>query len=161
MQFTIRTAEASDVETIADLIEEIEKFYGSSSIQPFDERVSQVGEALFGSPPCAVALLAFTPTHDLIGMASYSFLWPAAGSSHSMYLKELYVGEPFRRYGLGHDLMDRLREIATARPGCTRLEWMTDRSNDGARSFYRELGFEEFKEKIVYRWDVERPTNQS
>lgn len=153
MSVTIRPAEKSDVRAVAELIEEIERFYGSTGIQPLDERQSQVEEALFGSPPLASALLVQDETGDVIGLAAYSFLWPAAGSSHSLFLKELYVRSTLRRQGIGARLMNELRAIAAARPGCSRVEWMTDRDNPIARSFYRTLGFAEFDGKIVYRFD--------
>ncbi|MEU9803097.1 cyclophane-containing RiPP N-acetyltransferase HaaN [Streptomyces sp. NPDC051000] len=154
MTVTIRPAERRDTVAVADLIEEIERFYGSTEIQPPEERRSQVEEALFGSPPLASALLVEDEAGDLVGLAAYSFLWPAAGSSHSLFLKELYVQGTLRRQGVGARLMDELRALASARPGCSRVEWMTDRDNPGARAFYKSLGFAEFDGKIVYRVDT-------
>jgi ribosomal protein S18 acetylase RimI-like enzyme len=151
MKFEVRTAEKDDAPAIANLIEEVEKFYTPADVQPLEERIVQVEEALFGTPPLASALLAETESGDLVGFASYSYLWPAAGSTHSLFLKELYIREHFRGHGIGRRLMRRLQEIAADRPGCSRIEWMTDRSNDGARSFYRDLGIEEFDGKVVYR----------
>ncbi|MER6521097.1 cyclophane-containing RiPP N-acetyltransferase HaaN [Streptomyces sp. NPDC001553] len=156
MTVTIRPAERRDTVAVADLIEEIERFYGSTEIQPLEERRSQVEEALFGSPPLASALLVEDEAGDLVGLAAYSFLWPAAGSSHSLFLKELYVRGTLRRQGVGARLMDELRALASARPGCSRVEWMTDRNNPGARAFYKSLGFAEFDGKIVYRVDTGR-----
>ncbi|MEU7561332.1 cyclophane-containing RiPP N-acetyltransferase HaaN [Streptomyces eurythermus] len=155
MTVVIRPAEKRDVPAVAELIEEIERFYGAAEtgIQSFDERRSQVEEALFGSPPLASALLVEDGTGDIAGLAAYSFLWPAAGSSHSLFLKELYVRNTLRRQGIGARLMDELRAIAAARPGCSRMEWMTDSDNPGARAFYTSLGFTEFDGKIVYRVD--------
>jgi ribosomal protein S18 acetylase RimI-like enzyme len=101
-------------------------------------------------------LLVETEFGDLIGFAAYSYLWPAAGSTHSLFLKELYISEQFRRHSVGQRLMRELYEIAAARPGCSRVEWMTDRDNAAALSFYRELGFTEFDGKVVYRQVVER-----
>ncbi|MFG2583685.1 cyclophane-containing RiPP N-acetyltransferase HaaN [Streptomyces malaysiensis] len=154
MTVTIRPAEKRDVLAVAELIEEIERFYGSTEVQPLDERQSQVEEALFGSPPMASALLVEDESGDLVGLAAYSFLWPAAGSSHSLFLKELYVRDTLRRQGVGAQLMDELRTLAAARPGCSRVEWMTDRDNPGARAFYKSLGFAEFDGKIIYRVDT-------
>ncbi|MEU1183527.1 cyclophane-containing RiPP N-acetyltransferase HaaN [Streptomyces sp. NPDC005820] len=154
MNTTIRPARAGDLSALAVLIEEIERFYGATEIQPLEERRSQIKQALFGSPPLASALLVVDGRGDLVGMAAYSFLWPAAGSSHSLFLKELYVRDSLRRQGVGKLLMRRLQEIAEQRPGCSRLEWMTDSENDGARAFYRELGFEEFDGKIIYRFET-------
>jgi ribosomal protein S18 acetylase RimI-like enzyme len=160
MSVTIRPAEKSDVRALSELIEEIERFYGSTDtdIQPLDERQSQVEEALFGSPPLASTLVVQDDeTGDIIGLAAYSFLWPAAGSSHSLFLKELYVRSTLRQQGIGARLMNELRGIAAARPGCSRVEWMTDRDNPIARSFYQSLGFAEFDGKIVYRADSRTP----
>ncbi|MFD6989201.1 cyclophane-containing RiPP N-acetyltransferase HaaN [Streptomyces sp. NPDC059943] len=154
MTVTIRPADRRDIVAVAELIEEIERFYGSSEIQPLEERRSQVEEALFGSPPLASALLVEDEAGDLVGLAAYSFLWPAAGSSHSLFLKELYVRSTLRRQGVGARLVDELRALAAARSGCSRVEWMTDRDNPNARAFYESLGFAEFDGKIVYRVDT-------
>ncbi|MGW7365603.1 cyclophane-containing RiPP N-acetyltransferase HaaN [Streptomyces sp. NPDC054841] len=151
MTVTIRPADKRDVQAVAELIEEIERFYGTTEIQPLDERQSQVEEALFGSPPLASALLVEDEAGDIVGLAAYSFLWPSAGSTHSLFLKELYVRDTLRRQGIGERLMAELRAVAAARPGCSRVEWMTDRDNPDARAFYRSLGFAEFDGKIVYR----------
>ncbi|WP_269859394.1 cyclophane-containing RiPP N-acetyltransferase HaaN [Streptomyces sp. RPT161] len=154
MTVTIRPADKRDILAVAELIEEIERFYGSTEIQPLEERRSQVEEALFGSPPLASALLVEDEAGDLVGLAAYSFLWPAAGASHSLFLKELYVRDTLRRQGIGAQLMNELRDLAAARPGCSRVEWMTDHDNPDARAFYRSLGFTEFEGKIVYRIDT-------
>ncbi|MER6386224.1 cyclophane-containing RiPP N-acetyltransferase HaaN [Streptomyces sp. NPDC001127] len=155
MTVTIRPAEKRDVPAVAELIEEIERFYGTTDtdIQPLEERRLQVEEALFGAPPLASALLVEDETGDIVGLAAYSFLWPAAGSSHSLFLKELYVRDTLRRQGIGARLMDELRALAATRPGCSRLEWMADRDNPGARAFYESRGFTESEGKIVYRVD--------
>ncbi|MFF2807055.1 cyclophane-containing RiPP N-acetyltransferase HaaN [Streptomyces sp. NPDC058000] len=154
MSVTIRPAGTGDVRAVAELVEEMDRFYGEAEVQPLDERLSQVAQALFGSPPLACALLVEDEDGDLVGLASYAFLWPAAGSTHSLFLKELYVRDAFRHQGIGARLMSELRALAAARPGCTRIEWMTGRDNPGARAFYRSLGFVEFDEKIVYRIEV-------
>ncbi|MBU3868160.1 GNAT family N-acetyltransferase [Streptomyces sp. 4503] len=154
MSVTIRPADKRDVLAVAELIVEIERFYGSTEIQPLAERQAQVEEALFGAPPMASALLVEDETGALAGLAAYSFLWPAAGSSHSLFLKELYVRDTLRRQGVGAQLMDELRALAAARPGCSRVEWMTDQDNPGARAFYKSLGFAEFDGKIIYRVDT-------
>ncbi|MGW1496157.1 cyclophane-containing RiPP N-acetyltransferase HaaN [Streptomyces sp. NPDC002402] len=154
MALRIRAAERGDIRALAELIEEIERFYGSTKFQPLEERQTQAEEALFGSPPLASALLVEDETGQIVGLAVYSFLWPAAGSSHSLFLKELYVRGARRRQGVGALLMAELHAIAAARSACNRVEWMTDHDNPNARAFYRSLGFTEFDGKIVYRVDT-------
>jgi GNAT superfamily N-acetyltransferase len=68
-------------------------------------------------------------------------------------LKELYVRESARRAGVASRLIDHLRTVAADRPGCTRVEWVTDRDNASARAFYRALGVPEFGGKVFYRLD--------
>lgn len=151
MTVTIRPAEKGDVQAVAELIGEIEEFYGASEIQPLDERTPQVEEALFGSSPLASVLVVEGEAGDIVGMAAYSFLWPAAGASHSLFLKELYIRDALRGQGIGGRLMDELRSIAVARPGCSRVEWTADSDNSIARGFYSSQGFEEHEGKIFYR----------
>jgi GNAT superfamily N-acetyltransferase len=62
-------------------------------------------------------------------MAAYSFLWPAAGVTRSLYLKELYVAEAFRRQSIGALLMQRLCQIALEHER-SRVEWT---EGDGLR----------------------------
>ena len=154
MAFSIRPAVKDDVKPLAQLIEDVEVYYGASDIQPLDERVTQVSEALFSNPPLSYALLAVDQAGTIVGLAAYSFLWPASGSTHSIFLKELYVAQDLRRAGVGTALMGALQDIVASRPGCSRLEWMTDAPNEGARAFYREMGFAESDDKVVYRADA-------
>jgi GNAT superfamily N-acetyltransferase len=149
----VRGVNRDDVSLVADLIEEIERFYGAGEVQPLAERVAQTEAALFGDPPLATAVLAVDDTGAVHGFAAYSFLWPAAGSTHSLFLKELYVRESARRAGVASRLIDHLRTVAADRPGCTRVEWVTDRDNASARAFYRALGVPEFGGKVFYRLD--------
>ncbi|MEV8419626.1 GNAT family N-acetyltransferase [Streptomyces niveus] len=106
-------------------------------------------------PPLASAILVEDEAGDLVGLVAYSFLWSAAGPSHSLILKELYVRSTLRRQGVGARLMDELRALGAARPGYSRVEWMTDRDNPDARALYKSLGFGEFDGKIVYRVDTD------
>ncbi|MFG2993374.1 hypothetical protein ACGFZK_29440 [Streptomyces sp. NPDC048257] len=50
--------------------------------------------------------------------------------------------------------MDELRALASARPGCSRVEWVTDHDSPGARALCKSLGFAEFDGKIVCRVDT-------
>ncbi|WP_229399271.1 GNAT family N-acetyltransferase [Micromonospora okii] len=145
-------AEPGHVDAIAALLEELDTFYGETEIEPRDVRIRQINEALFGDPPLAHAVLAWD-AQALVGLATYSFLWPAAGLTRSLYLKELYVAETARRRAVGKLLMDRLVEVATTN-SCSRIEWITDRDNTPAQRFYEKLGVAQNGDKTFYRLEV-------
>jgi GNAT superfamily N-acetyltransferase len=146
---SIAAAQEHDVPAIADLLEEMDRFYGVTDFEPFEQRVAQVREMIFGGLPAAHVLLA-KEDEVVVGFASYSHLWPAVGLTRSLFLKELYVRESHRRAGVGRTLMQRLLEAA-ADGGCSRVEWMTERTNASARRFYEQLGYKENNEKVLFR----------
>jgi GNAT superfamily N-acetyltransferase len=134
---------------MANLFQEMDQFYGEPNPEPIDRKVSQINALIFSDSPAAYALLAWDESR-LVGLAGYSFLWPAAGVTQSLYLKELYVAQDYRRHGVGKLLMKKLAEIATERE-CSRIEWTTDDTNSDAQDFYRKLGVEKNHSKVFYR----------
>jgi GNAT superfamily N-acetyltransferase len=138
---TLADATVDDAAAIAALCAELDEFYGDAPQGTAAERSC--------SPPMACVLLA-RDGQTLAGFASYSFLWPAAGLTASLYLKELYVAGAYRRSGTGRLLMDGLGGIAADR-GCSRVEWTTDTGNAGAQAFYEALGAKPLASKIFYR----------
>lgn len=145
----IVAAQPSDAHAIAELLEELDRFYGGTDFEPIEQRVKQIQAMLFRDQPAAHVLLA-KDGERLVGFAAYSFLWPAAGLTSSLYLKELYVSEADRRKGIGKLLMDRLIDIATE-TGCSRVEWTADADNPFATEFYQRMGYRENSGKILYR----------
>jgi GNAT superfamily N-acetyltransferase len=111
---------------------------------------ARIREELFGPAPAATVLLAVDGA-DVLGMATYSRLWPAAGDEASLYLKELFVRLEARRRGVARALMTRLRETAEA-TGARRVEWTADTDNAPALALYKALGFEPHDGKLFYRW---------
>jgi GNAT superfamily N-acetyltransferase len=153
---TLADAEPGDQDAIAVLCAELDGFYGDTPQGTSAERAAQVRDVLFGDPPLAFALLA-RDGDTLAGFAAYSFLWPAAGLTSSLYLKELYVAGVYRRQRVGAMLMDGLYKIAAKR-GCSRVEWTTDQANPGAQAFYEALGVKPHPSKIFYRASGEQLT---
>ncbi|MHA6761646.1 GNAT family N-acetyltransferase [Streptacidiphilus sp. PAMC 29251] len=146
MRLTIEQATEHDAETIATMLGEIERYYGGPDEIP---DVKQVRHALFGPRPAATVLLA-REDDQVIGLASVCFLWPAIGAETSLYLKELYVQEDYRRHGVARELMVAVRKEAEA-AGCSRVEWTADRDNPPAVALYAALGVEPHEGKIFYR----------
>jgi GNAT superfamily N-acetyltransferase len=145
----LAAAAPGDEEAIADLLGDLDIYYGDEPEGTGDQRAGQVRAALFGDSPAARALLAWDDG-TLAGLASWSLLWPAAGLTTSLYLKELYVTEAYRRRGVGRMLMAELTRTA-ARLSCSRVEWTTDRGNSGAAAFYSAVGAQPLNSKTFYR----------
>lgn len=171
---TVSTARSGDVPAIVGLLEELRRYYGVTETETRGRRMGQVSEMLFGSTPTAYALLARDvdegstgdraagldrdgPVREgvgrdgglVVGMAAYSFLWPTVGTARSLFLKELFVAEGYRRRGVGKVLMRAVFETATVL-GCVRVEWTTDPGNTAAQAFYAGLGLATHP-KVFYR----------
>ncbi|MCA1605935.1 MAG: GNAT family N-acetyltransferase [Acidobacteria bacterium] len=144
----VTAADPRDTDAIADLIDELDRFYGATE-REVRAAPSQIKATLFNSPPAAYALLAWDGKR-LVGLATYSFLWPAEGVTSSLFLKELYVEQSHRRQGVGKLLMQRLCQLA-ADTQCSRVEWVTDEGNVDALRFYNELGTSRYPSKVFYR----------
>lgn len=142
----IEQASEQDVDVISVILGEIEGYYGG---KPTPGDPGQIRTALFGDRPAATALLA-RDGEQVLGLASYSLLWPAAGAESSLYLKELYVRADARRRGVAGALMEAVRGAAAA-AGCSRVEWTADRDNPAALGFYAAFGAEPRDGKVFYR----------
>lgn len=146
MDVTITEATQQDIDEIAVLLGEVEQYYGGENAPG---NADEIYDALFSARPAATALLA-RADGVVVGFASYSFLWPAAGSTKSLYLKELYVRSAFRSRGVGQQLMDTLTRIGLA-AGCSRMEWTGDTDNPSAMTFYEKMGVPQNGGKVFYR----------
>jgi GNAT superfamily N-acetyltransferase len=149
----VSPARPSDVPALADLLEELDRFYGATDVDPRDQRIRQIEGLLFGETSAAQVLLA-RDGDELVGMAAYSYLWPAAGVTASLYLKELYVRQARQGEGIGRGLMQELCAIAV-KSGCSRVEWTTDNDNATAQQFYEGLGAPVYPAKLFYRLEGE------
>lgn len=146
---TVTPLTEADLPALIDLMEEMDRFYGVTQFEPAEVRASHVKVMIFRDPPAAHVLLA-RDGDRVVGLASYSFLWPAVGLTQSLFLKELYVAQVHRRQGVGRLLMQHLFDLA-AETGCSRVEWMTEQSNTEAQAFYTRLGHDPNTEKVFYR----------
>ena len=59
MAITISSARPADAAAMAELLGEMDRFYGADALAPLAERVRQLSEAVFASPPAALVLLAW------------------------------------------------------------------------------------------------------
>lgn len=150
---SIRPAEPRDLPALALLMAELDRFYGETPVESPEQRASQIAASLFAEPKAGYVLLAWEDG-QLVGMAAYSFLWPAVGVTRSLYFKELYVTEAFRRRGVGRLLMGEVCQVA-AEHECSRVEWTADKGNALAEAFYQQLGVAKNPGKVLYRLEGE------
>lgn len=141
-----------DVAAIAALLAELDRFYGATNVEPVSQRVPQISAALFAQQPAAAQALLAWEDRQLVGLATYSLLWPAVGVTQSLYLKELYVAQEHRGRGVGRRLMQEVCRVATEH-GCSRVEWTTDTDNSDAQHFYAKLGVSALASNVFYRLD--------
>jgi GNAT superfamily N-acetyltransferase len=151
----VSQAKPADLEAVASLLMELDDFYGERERESATTKIAHMQDTLFGASPSAFLLLARDRQDgSIVGLAAYSYLWPAVGTTRSLYLKELYVRKDRRGTGVGRVLMERLFEVAREN-GCSRAEWTTDRENSEAQGFYRSLGVEPNSNKLFYRREIE------
>jgi GNAT superfamily N-acetyltransferase len=149
--FVVRPVEISDLQSVAELLVEMDKFYDEPEPESVETKITNMREYVFGAPPSAYLLVAHEENDPtVLGIAAYSFLWPAVGTTRSLYLKELYVRQARRRGGIGRLLMDRLFALAQD-SGCSRVEWTTDYNNSDAQGFYSSIGTEPDDGKLFFR----------
>jgi GNAT superfamily N-acetyltransferase len=149
MGLQIKRATEADTDTIAEILGEVEEYYGGENSPP---PAADIAAALFGAAPAAVVLLA-RDGDDTVGLAAVSRLWPAAGADVSLYLKELFVRASARRRGVARALMAAVHDEARA-AGCARVVWTADRDNPVALSLYEGLGVAPHEGKVFYRSPV-------
>ncbi len=83
-----------------------------------------------------------------LGFATWVLTFPA-GPEMALYIKELFVSEVARGRGVGRTLLAKLVRIADAE-GCTRVDWQTDKNNEGSQAFYAKVEAPSF-DKVTYR----------
>jgi ribosomal protein S18 acetylase RimI-like enzyme len=142
VDFNIRKARPDDVLSLVALNARIGRYYGDADTESRDEASRRTSTALFAEGASAVAIVAWTVENSsrAVGLAAYSYLWPAIGSTESLFLKELFVDEEFRRRGLARRLLIDVFTAAIERQ-CSRVEWTADRGNAPAEKLYEGLGF--------------------
>jgi GNAT superfamily N-acetyltransferase len=145
------TEDIGDIEDVSRLINESEQYYGLP--QTSTPGVHQAIRANVSGPhSIAWLILARSQAGDPAGYVSSPFLWPSVGLERVLFLKELLVGAPFRRQGVGQRLLEATRQLAAAQ-GCNRLDWTAHHVAQSAVRFYEQLGIQRLKTKAFYRLD--------
>lgn len=138
VSLTTRPATPSDVQTILALIQELADY--EKLTHEVVATVETLTETLFGSTPCAEALMGCiegVPVGFALFFQNYSTFLAKPG----LHLEDLYVQPAHRGCGLGKALITAVAKIAHER-GCGRYEWTVLDWNTPAIQFYESLGAE-------------------
>lgn len=133
---TVRPAAPEDLPAVMGFIRDLaayEHLTHESVATP-----SQIGAALFGSPPRLYALIAEVEA-QAAGVALWFYTFSTFTGRPSMYLEDLFVSPAFRGRGVARCLFRALARRAVAEE-CARVEWAVLDWNELALRFYRSLG---------------------
>lgn len=146
----LREATVDDIPVLLALISELAAYEGlqhECEVSP-----PLLAKHLFGPGAFAKALLA----HKGQAVAGFAVWFPTYSTflgKPGGFLEDLYVRPPFRKQGIGRELLIAVAHQALA-SGCARLEWRALKWNDSALSFYRKLGAEPLSEWLTLRLDA-------
>lgn len=152
----IRTAVASDVPVIREMIRELAEY--EKEPQAAVATDEQLHAALFGPEPALFGLIAEDDaTGEPVGFAVWFLNFSTWRGTHGIYLEDLYVRPAARGGGHGKALLLELARIAVER-GYSRVEWSVLDWNRPSIDFYEALGAVPMTGWTVYRLDGEALT---
>jgi GNAT superfamily N-acetyltransferase len=145
--FTIRTAEPADADTIYDFIcglAEYEHARDAVQVTPAILRTQMAAPR----PPFECLLAEANGT--ALGFALFVQNYSTWRGRSGIWLEDLFVPPPHRRRGVGKGLLRHLAALAVQR-GAARLEWAVLDWNEPALRFYRSLGAIGLDEWTIFR----------
>jgi GNAT superfamily N-acetyltransferase len=132
---TIRTGTREDLPQVLALIKELAEY--ERAPQEVDNTVERMEKDGFG-PEKVFDFLVAEQDGKILGLALYYWSY-STWKGKCMFLEDLVVTQPYRRYGIGRRLFDRLIQIAKEKD-VRRLSWQVLEWNEPAIEFYKGLG---------------------
>jgi len=132
MNFRIRPAEEADFPAILNIIKELALF------EKAPEKVTNTVEQMKAEKDYFKCLVATGDEGEVVAICLYFFAY-YTWVGKSLYLDDLYVLEPFRRYGIATALLGELFKIAREE-NCNRVRWQVLDWNENAIKFYKKIG---------------------
>jgi GNAT superfamily N-acetyltransferase len=145
----LRSARHEDAPLLLELFGELAEYEHLTDLLRADER--RINETLFCEHPVAEALIA-ERDGEVAGYALFYTTFSSFLASPGIWLEDLFVRPPHRRFGVGHALLAAVAARTRERGG-ERLEWAALDWNQLALGFYRGLGASTMGEWITHRLD--------
>jgi GNAT superfamily N-acetyltransferase len=151
MAATIAPIKPDEISALLEMIVELARFEHLEH----EVEVTEVSlrKALSGEPPAAGALIA-RENGQIAGYAIYFFTFCSFAGRRGMWLEDVYVRPPFRRRGLGTNLIKAVAKIA-ADNNCGRFEWAALKWNKTALDVYQKMGANIMEEWVMLRVQAE------
>lgn len=115
----------------------------------FDNRAKSDATARFLGEAGHHLLIAYEDEQSIGFITGVEMVHPDKGSE--MFIYELGVSERHRGRGIGRELVERLKAIATDQ-GCYGMWVVTDRENSAALSVYQRSGGAPEGDQVVVAW---------
>lgn len=138
MATTIRPAIPADVETILAFIRALAAYEREpDAVRATQDDLLRHG---FGENPYYQCIIA---EHDgkPVGFALFFYDYSTWLGRPGLYLEDVFVDPPYRGFGIGKAILQRLAAIALEK-GCARMKWEVLDWNQPAIDFYASLGAE-------------------
>jgi GNAT superfamily N-acetyltransferase len=145
----VRPARPDDAALLVALFGELAEYEQLTDMLRADERT--LTEALFNEHPLAEALIA-ERDGQVAGYAIFFATFSSFLARPGVWLEDLFVRPPHRRFGVGRALLSAVA-ARTHQRGGERLEWAALDWNELALGFYRRLGARTMGEWITHRLD--------
>lgn len=137
-ELTIAAVTAADLDDLAPLLRGYCDFY---RVEPTDEALRALSQALLDHPNEGVQLIARDDAETPVGFATIYWTWQTLHAARVGVLNDLYVAPTVRGGGVGRALIERCLQLCRDRD-VAKLVWETAPDNVVAQRLYDSLGAE-------------------
>ncbi|PWA11671.1 GNAT family N-acetyltransferase [Flavobacterium laiguense] len=149
MNYLIRECQPDDIITVVDLCQKHAEFE-RATFNPVGKEEG-LKKALFEEQPRLFCLVVEN-NKTIVGYASYTIDYSTWDAENFMYMDCLYLEEKVRGSGIGEAIIEKLKQIATAK-NCINIQWQTPKFNERAIKFYHRIGGTG-KDKVRFSLDL-------
>lgn len=135
MEYTIRSVRPGDLDVLLALIKE-HAHYERSSFDPSVKR-ERLADAIFSAKKLHCWVVESNKVVE--GFVSFTFDYSTWDAADFIYMDCLYLREHLRGAGIGTQILQRLRVLATQK-GFKNIQWQTPEFNESGIRFYEKNG---------------------